>query len=450
MVLPNSEHFSSVAGFKPKPTNHPTRPKSYAQAVASPSSPMKMSLLHNDLDSTTSTDKPAVSTLVSRIYRSSGYRDAFLLDISKCTPTYTEAQCMQIVKQQHPRAHACIARNDGPKRYFEVYITPLNDINDILRTGVVFDEIQLTVLPCTAVVEQSHVVTLKLSRIPLFTDDLVHAGLQQSLSVFGRLLDFGVYKDKNTDFFMGNGYAVLDTYQADDVPTELKYATLSHQLSWCESTEEFFLATWNNMPTWCRYCHKDGHTKFECELSRARILCYGCHHYGHRSFECPRRNHSPTNKKKDRKSYQTRTNTTLPNTSTNPSVEQRKVLEPAGDANDSDNMSTSDDDHSLSEDDQMFRDNVVIAKEELQTGDEHQIVQLIHETQTAGAIASRITEDGKVTWSVVERTPYAVALVDWITEHNFSATDLSNTASGSTSTPPNFGDYRTKSSTNQL
>ncbi|KAI9472458.1 MAG: hypothetical protein EXX96DRAFT_452851, partial [Benjaminiella poitrasii] len=258
----------------------------------STSSSMRMSLLHNDLVSTTPTDESAMRTQISRIYRSSRYRDAFLFDISKCTPTYTERQCMKLVKQQHPHAHACIPLNDSSKRYLEVYITPVNDTNDILHKGIIFDDLKLTILPCTAVADQSHVVTLKLSRIPLYTDDLVYEGLQKSLSVFGRLLDFEVYKDKDTDFFMGNVYAVLDTFQADDIAAQLKYATFSHQLSWCKSTEEIFLATWNNMPTWSRYCHKDGHTKFECELSKARILCYACHHYEHRSFECPRRNHS--------------------------------------------------------------------------------------------------------------------------------------------------------------
>lgn len=60
------------------------------------------------------------------------------------------------------------------------------------------------------------------------------------------------------------------------------------------------------MPTWYRYCHKEGHTKIECPQSRARIICYSCHQNGHRSSECPRRNMSiSAHKKRDRKSYQT-------------------------------------------------------------------------------------------------------------------------------------------------
>ncbi|CAO3641245.1 unnamed protein product [Cunninghamella echinulata] len=43
------------------------------------------------------------------------------------------------------------------------------------------------------------------------------------------------------------------------------------------------------MPRWCRYCHQEGHTKFECEKSKVRVICYSCYGDGHRSSECPRK-----------------------------------------------------------------------------------------------------------------------------------------------------------------
>ncbi|KAI9485920.1 MAG: hypothetical protein EXX96DRAFT_604173 [Benjaminiella poitrasii] len=46
-------------------------------------------------------------------------------------------------------------------------------------------------------------------------------------------------------------------------------------ISWCESVD-IFHALWRNMPTWCRYCHREGHTKFECLKSKASIICYDC------------------------------------------------------------------------------------------------------------------------------------------------------------------------------
>ncbi|KAG1033100.1 hypothetical protein G6F43_013631 [Rhizopus delemar] len=116
-------------------------------------------------------------------------------------------------------------------------------------------------------------------------------------------MDVGISTEASTGFFMGAGYAVLNVQKESNVSEVKLFQELSHQISWCE-TKDFFHATWNNMPTWCRYCHKEGHTKYECPLSKARIICYSCHQNGHRSFECPRRN-SPlrANKKRDRKSY---------------------------------------------------------------------------------------------------------------------------------------------------
>lgn len=123
--------------------------------------------------------------------------------------------------------------------------------------------------------------------------------------MFGEIMDLGITTEPATGFFMGAGYAVLNIQQEVNVAERKIFQALSHQISWCES-KEFFHVTWNNMPTWCRYCHK-GHTKFECPDSKARIICYSCHQNGHRSFEYPRRNMPMnTNKKRDRKSYQTK------------------------------------------------------------------------------------------------------------------------------------------------
>ncbi|OBZ84627.1 hypothetical protein A0J61_07318 [Choanephora cucurbitarum] len=52
------------------------------------------------------------------------------------------------------------------------------------------------------------------------------------------------------------------------------------------------------MPTWCCYCHQPNHTKFECEKSKASIICYSCQHFGHQSFECSRKVALPAQKKR--------------------------------------------------------------------------------------------------------------------------------------------------------
>ncbi|KAI9483764.1 MAG: hypothetical protein EXX96DRAFT_465565, partial [Benjaminiella poitrasii] len=146
-----------------------------------------------------------------------------------------------------------------------------------------------TILPYAAVTDFSKIVKLKLFRLPLLPPKEVLQGLTASLQPFGYLLDVVILTNKATRYFMGVGYAVLDTgCHSPGSDNVSPIHTLSHVINWCESTDSF-LATWNNMPTWCRHCHKEGHTKFECAESKANLICYNCHQKGHRSFECPRK-----------------------------------------------------------------------------------------------------------------------------------------------------------------
>ncbi|KAI8050174.1 uncharacterized protein B0P05DRAFT_446848, partial [Gilbertella persicaria] len=251
-----------------------------------------VSLIHNDITSHPEENDDITRILQTRIYRSSRSDGAYLFNVTECKKQYTDQQCMVELKKQHPKVHACMALSDGAIRYLEVYVTDANDVNDIARTGINFSEAKLQVLPCKAIADQSQVIRLKLSHLPMFTSEEVLSGLNTSLAIFGTI---------------GSGYVVLDVYQPKNTPPSMKFQQLSHQVNWMESSTEVFRATWNNMPittmpTWCRYCHQDGHTKFTCETSRARILCYSCHEQGHRSYECPRKySTNILNKKQNRK-----------------------------------------------------------------------------------------------------------------------------------------------------
>ncbi|KAI8061283.1 hypothetical protein BDF21DRAFT_348043, partial [Thamnidium elegans] len=77
------------------------------------------------------------------------------------------------------------------------------------------------------------------------------------------IVDLGLNYESDMGWFMGTGYVIL---QQD---LEKNYVTLSHKLPW-GNTDDFF----PDMPTWCRYCHEDGHTKYDCSKSLASILCF--------------------------------------------------------------------------------------------------------------------------------------------------------------------------------
>ncbi|KAI8048588.1 uncharacterized protein B0P05DRAFT_448439, partial [Gilbertella persicaria] len=221
-------------------------------------------------------DSSSLSEVHSRIYRSSRSKNPFLLDTTKVKAQYTDLQCLQEIKVQRPKVHACSFLNNGPTRYLEIYVEFQHDVNYLDTKGVEFKESKLRIIPCQA------------------TDDSwiprpeVLEGLKVSLSPFGQVIDVGIITKPNTGFFMGSGYAVIGTPRQSG-EDQIKFQELAHNIRWREEKDEIFHATWNNMSTWCRYCHQTGHTKFECEKSKAPIICYHCHLLGHRSFECPRK-----------------------------------------------------------------------------------------------------------------------------------------------------------------
>jgi hypothetical protein len=118
--------------------------------------------------------------------------------------------------------------------------------------------------------DSAKILKIKLSNLPLLPKDEVLAGLKQSLAMFGTIIDVGIATEPNTGLFKGTEYAVLNVQQAAN--KENKFLELSHRLSWCES--DVFHATWQNMPTWCRYCHKEGHTKFGCPFQSPYYLLF--------------------------------------------------------------------------------------------------------------------------------------------------------------------------------
>ncbi|KAI9245592.1 hypothetical protein BY458DRAFT_447218, partial [Sporodiniella umbellata] len=271
--------------------------KSYAQAVKT----ANVSLLHENFKPPLGSDNCSMQTIHSRIYRTARSANALLIDITHAKKNYTDLQAMIALKKQHPGTHACAVLTDGNTRYLEAYIDPECDDNQLEMNGIQFVDSNIKVIPCRAFDDETKSVHLSLRNLPMFNKKRVLEGLKQSLQIYGQILDVGL-NENEAGLYMGGGYAILNIFQKENTPWAQRFVPLSHRISWCESADDIFYATWNDMPTWCRYCHKEGHTKFECEISKARILCYNCHQNGHRSFECPRRNTEDSNStKKSRK-----------------------------------------------------------------------------------------------------------------------------------------------------
>lgn len=145
----------------------------------------------------------------------------------------------------------------------------------------------------------------------------LHGGMEQltadmstNLTAFGTLLDCG-FVTGASGVYSGNGYAVLSVNS-----TSVSKNTLSHKINWSylpldysKTSNEFLstsdavsvLATWAQMPPYCRYCHASEHSLKDCQWRLKSIVCNLCHETGHIRKDCGRRNNSNTDQTKKRK-----------------------------------------------------------------------------------------------------------------------------------------------------
>lgn len=169
----------------------------------------------------------------------------------------------------------------GPshQRYVEIYAN--QQIEQRFRQeGIPYAHHHVRLLPCKAVDGTGKVIQINLTEIPFLPDQELKKGISDALSHFENILDIGLKYESTQGWFMGTGYAVI---QQD---AENSYPELHHSSPWEEQGEVMY-ATFPDMPTWCRYCHEEKHTKYECKKAKASILCYGCHKYGHVIAKCP-------------------------------------------------------------------------------------------------------------------------------------------------------------------
>jgi hypothetical protein len=289
MALSLNQKFPMAAEFKntPKPNK-----RSFAQVVAN----KPVSLMHTSLTVPDVDDEQCLSTFQSRIWRAGRSPNAFLFDLTP-VQKFSDMEHIKLLVGQHPKVFGVRFNKEGSRRYLEAYLSKGCDTVDIKENGIIYQEEKLRILPCCGLPEDIRVTRLALSDLPYLDKEDVLTGLTRSLSPFGKVVDVGINTDAKFGVYMGSGYALLHIPMVDPTETEVEYAALSHSISWEETSEEFH-ATWYNMPTWCRYCHQEGHTKFSCEKSKARIICYACYESGHRSHECPRKNPGTSKKRK--------------------------------------------------------------------------------------------------------------------------------------------------------
>ncbi|KAI9336057.1 hypothetical protein BD770DRAFT_297847, partial [Pilaira anomala] len=152
-------------------------------------------------------------------------------------------------------------------------------LKNFLKYGVFYEKLQTQLLPCLAIEGDGNVTQLILTDIPFKSEAELRVLLTEGLKKYGEVLDVSLLKESRKGWFMGNGKATL--YR----PKNKEFQELKHTLDL--GKDEYCHATFPDMKTWCRYCHGEDHTKFNCKKANARVLCFACDEHGHKAADCP-------------------------------------------------------------------------------------------------------------------------------------------------------------------
>ncbi|KAG1049852.1 hypothetical protein G6F43_007844 [Rhizopus delemar] len=265
------------------------------------------SLLNPTVTASLESTSNTTAVIQTRIWRHSLAPNAYFLDILKI-PKLTDAQHFeQILSKNFPPESfygikALGSRNNG--RYIEVNPVP-EIVSKFITECIFYEKLNVRLLPCKALEGEGQVIHLNLSDIPFLLHPIILEGLKTTLEHYGKVLDVGLKYDSTWRVFMGAGYAVIQ----QDPHTE--YAKLTHILTWKEDGY-FCHSTFPDMPTWCRYCHAEGHTKYECAKALANITCYACDQPSHRNADCP----TPANRRLNKTTYKKPRKSPLPSATT--------------------------------------------------------------------------------------------------------------------------------------
>lgn len=188
-----------------------------------------------------------------------------------------------------------LVHHSGTNRYLEVNFDIDGHRSHAFATGLKFDNGKMIIKPAHAMAPGSILKKVSLQRLPWLWPKELLAGLTATLSNYGMVRDIGIVKDNATSTFLSSGYAVLDVSKQSLTQDEALFLELSHVITWVDpgasrSGKLFILAYWNDMPTYCKYCHESGHIASSCpKTPSGKRVCFLCLKRGHVRADCPKR-----------------------------------------------------------------------------------------------------------------------------------------------------------------
>ncbi|GAN11816.1 hypothetical protein MAM1_1036d11425 [Mucor ambiguus] len=129
----------------------------------------------------------------------------------------------------------------------------------------------------------ANVINIGISEIPLMEEDELKLALIKTFERYGDILNIGITKSGDSDWFTGRGFATINR----DKLKEASYTnSLTPQVELEGSPGTFLHLVWSQMKPICSDCHTDEHVKIDCPKRRRR-LCHRCRSPNHLIANCP-------------------------------------------------------------------------------------------------------------------------------------------------------------------
>ncbi|KAG1396151.1 hypothetical protein G6F58_011796 [Rhizopus delemar] len=239
----------------------------------------RTSLIHHTTVVNDSHDS-ATKTVKSKVWRVGRSPGSVLLDMT--SRPESPLQLMALIAEQYPSRIAVATTKEGNRKIVEINFDPEDpSIDQIVADGIFFEKDNLYLCPCKALDTSVRLIRLRLSNLAFLSEAKLLPQSLSSLQPYGSIMDLGLLREPVTGTYMGTGYAILSVPIGND-----SFLPLTHHLPWSNALDEGFYAVWNDMPTYCRYCHQEGHAVSECPNKRSTRVCWNCHKTGHIAAEC--------------------------------------------------------------------------------------------------------------------------------------------------------------------
>ncbi|KAI8635858.1 hypothetical protein BD408DRAFT_356742, partial [Parasitella parasitica] len=196
---------------------------------------------------------------------------------------FKDKSLLKVLREQFPKGLGLKPRVIGKnqRKALEIGFSTEKACRDALlkefKIGDKVIEVSKT-LNCTA-----NVINIGISEIPLMDDDELKDALVKTFERFGGILNIGISKSGDSDWFTGRGFATLNR---DKLKESMYAAQITPQVELAGFPDSKLHLVWSQMKPICPDCHTDEHIKFDCPKGRRR-LCHRCKSPNHLIAHCP-------------------------------------------------------------------------------------------------------------------------------------------------------------------